>query len=133
MASRNFNKGIYTLQQEVVVLEGNAVIGAVGAVGTVKGSGIASITRTGAGVYEIVLEDTYNRYLGGSIGFINTGAGSGIASVEVSNDPNAAVQAKTGIQITCYDYAGAAADPAAGSVMGFVTWLRNSSLKGKGE
>lgn len=133
MASRTFEKGIYTLQKEVVLLEGNAVIGAVGAVGTVKGSGIASVTRTGAGVYEIVLEDSYSRYLAGSIGFINTGAGSGIASVEVSNDPNAAVLNKTGVEITCYDFAGAAADPAAGSVMGFTVILRNSGLKGKGE
>ncbi len=133
MANRNFNQAIYTLQQDLVILEGNFVIGAVGAVGTVKGSGIAGVTRTGAGVYEITLDDKYNRYLAGTIGFINTTTGSGVASVEVSNDANAAVAAGTGIEITCYDYAGAAVDPAAASVCGFLVYLRNSTIKGKGE
>ena len=133
MANRLFNNKVYTLQQDLVILEGNFVVGAVGAVGTVKGSGITSVTRADVGKYVIKLDDKYDRYLGGFSGFINLGAGSGIAAVEVCADPNAGVQDGTGVTIQCFDFAGAAADPAAASVCGFVAIVRNSSVKGKGE
>jgi len=135
MANRLFDTKLNTLVKELVFLEGNAVIGGTGAVGNVKGSGIKGVTRTGTGAYTLVLDDTYPRYLGGTVGFIHTAAGgSGIAAVEVASyTVNTEVADGTGIKIKCYDYAGSAADPASGSVMGFIIWLRNSSVKGKGE
>jgi len=134
MASRMFETAVYSLNKGLTLIEGNAVIGSTGAVGTVKGSGVLSVTRTGTGAYTIKLEDKYQRYLGGTIGFINASTGSGVASVEVcSLTVNTEVADGTGIKIQCYDYAGVAVDPASASVMGFICWLRNSTLTGKGE
>lgn len=134
MADRNFERSLNSLNKGLTFIEGNAVIGSTGAVGTVKGSGVTSVTRTGAGAYTLKLEDKYSRYLGGSVGFINASTGSGIAAVEVASlTVNTEVADGTGIKIQCYDYTGVAADPAAASVLGFYCWLRNSTLTGKGE
>ena len=135
MANRNFRKTLNSFNTELTFIEGNAVIGGTGAVGTVKGSGVKSIVRNSAGNYTLKLEDKYARYLGGHTGFIHTAAGgSGIASVEVADySVNTHVEDGSGVIIQCFDYAGAKADPASGSVLGFVMYLRNSSLKGKGE
>ena len=135
MAARNFQSRVFTLNHDMVIIEGNVVIGGTGAVGTIKGSGVKNVIRNSLGNYTIVLEDTYQRYLGGFIGMIHTGTnGSGISSVEVADYAvNAGVQAGTGIIVQCFDGANAKADPIAGSVMGFFCFLRNSSIKGKGE
>ena len=134
MANRNFEKTLNSLNKGLTFIEGNAVIGSAGAVGTVKGSGVTSVTRTGTGAYTIKLQDKYSRYLGGHTGFINASTGSGIASVEVASlTVNDEVADGTGIKIQCYDYTGVAADPASASVMGFYCWLRNSTIVGKGE
>jgi len=134
MASRLFQRGgVLTLEKDIVILFGNAVIGAAGAVGTIKGSGILDVVHGVTGVYTIQLEDKYARYLGGSVGFVSA-AGSGIASVEVSDlNCQALIAAGSPIPINCFDFAGVLADPAASSVLSFMFILRNSSIKGKGE
>lgn len=53
-------------------------MGGTGAVGNLKGSGIASVTRLSAGTYKIGLQDSYNRYLGGQGGIVEAG-GSPVA------------------------------------------------------
>jgi len=118
------------LERELCFLYGSAVIGAIGAVGTVKGMGIYSVTRTGTGVYEIQLDQLYSRYLSGKVGFIHATGGSGIATVEIAYNPaNFQPDFKAGAKITikCLDFTGAAADPASGSVMGIEAIVRNSS------
>ena len=66
-------------------------------------------------------------------------ATSGISAVEVVGDPNVSIdQPVKGtsfpyIIMQCFNFSGALADPAAGSVCGFDMMLRNSSVKGKGE
>ena len=83
MANRNFpNSRIYTGHVMPVLIDGNFVIGASGAVGTVKGPYIESITHLGTGLYQIKLQDNYNRYYGGWTGFVSPVTGSAI-------DPNA--------------------------------------------
>jgi hypothetical protein len=132
MASRIFDRNVASLQKAMIILEGSAVIGGTGAVGTVKGSGIKSVARTGTGAYSITLDDAFNRLLWAGVNFVSA-TGSGIASVEITNDPQVAVKAGTAITIQCYDFAGAAADPASASVLSFIAFLRNSSVPGKGE
>ncbi len=47
--------------------------------------------------------------------------------------PDVEVAAGTALAVTCLDFAGAAADPANGSVVFFTIIVRNSTVKGKGE
>lgn len=60
---------------------------------------------------------------------------SGVAEVEVLGDPNLSITNFTNpyFIIACYDYAGALVAPVDGSVLGLTTFVRNSSVKGKGE
>ena len=175
------------------------MVGATGAVGTLKGSGINSVTRLSVGTYKITLEDSYYRYLGGNVGFVapltggnvsggsfvattsyvitalgNTtqaqwvaagldanvlaqvgvpfvatgiGAGtgtvkavgtSGILSTEVIGNTELTIGAQQGktngtIIFQCLSDADAVADPSAGSICVFQIFVRNSSVKGKGE
>lgn len=118
------------LERELCFLFGSAVIGAAGAVGTVKGMGIYSVTHDGTGLYTIQLDQKYYRYISGKVGFVHSTGGSGIASVEIVHNPavfQSDFKSLATVQIKCLDFAGAAADPAAGSVMGIDVIVRNSS------
>lgn len=132
MANRKFFRGtsFCSLERELCFLYGSAVIGAAGAVGTVKGLGIKSVTKvTGDGKYEIELEDAYMRYMFGNVNFISA-AGSGVAKVEILATPatfQADFKNTKVITIQCFDFAGAAVNPASGSVLGFDLVARNSS------
>lgn len=57
-------------------IEGNFVVGGSGAVGTVKGSGIASVTLLSTGTYKIKLEDGFPRYLSGTAGAVAPSSGA---------------------------------------------------------
>lgn len=72
MANRAFQKTLASLNVNLTFLEGNFVVGATGAVGTTKGSGIASFVRLAAGTYQVNLQDQYNRYLGGFGGIVES-------------------------------------------------------------
>jgi hypothetical protein len=137
MADRRFDQGVWTLQKEVCLLEGNFVVGSSGAVATVKGSGISSVVKNGTdGNYTITLEDSYNRYLAGTWGIIKNTSFSGVSNIEIQQDPatfQATFQANKTITIQCYDNSGAAVNPAAASVIGFLVFARRSSIPGKGE
>lgn len=79
MANRNFaNSRMYTGHVMPVLLDGSAVIGSSGAVGTVKGPYIKSVTHLATGLYQIQMQDNYNRYLGGYSGFVSPASGSAI-------------------------------------------------------
>lgn len=78
MANRSFTRNMYTMHAMPVLLDCNVVIGATGAVGTTKGPGIASVTRLGTGIYQIKLQDNYNRYFMGSWGFVAPVTGSAV-------------------------------------------------------
>ena len=132
MANRRFYRGtsFCSLERELVKLFGSVVIGAAGAVGTVKGMGVESVTKGAtAGLYTIKYEDAYKRYMFGNVNFVSA-AGSGVAKVEVIASPatfQSGFTSSRSVTIQCYDYAGAAVNPAAGSVLSFDAWLRNSS------
>lgn len=59
MANRNFNRK-QALEKEVKDLYALISIGASGAPTLTSGTGIASITRTSAGLYQLTLQDKYN-------------------------------------------------------------------------
>lgn len=68
-------------------------------------------------------------------GFAKAIASSGIANVELAQSQsgllqnnNASLGKGSAFIVSCYDYAGALADPAEGSAMGFMLMLRNSSV-----
>lgn len=127
MAARNFTY-CQTLEKEVKILYGSFVIGAAGAVGTVKGG--FTVVRNSAGNYTVTNHDKYFRLLHAKGGFVSV-AGSGIANTEILANP-ATFQADfrgTGAYIVqFFDYAGVAADAAAGSVHSFVLHVRNSDV-----
>lgn len=137
MASRWMQQFFFSLEHSPVYLDGNVVFNnSSGGMQNLKGSGIKSVTRVSQGVYDIALEDSYNRYLSGTWGFVVApSATSGIHCVEVEGDPNLTVISVSApkVRIHMLDKSDALADPASGSVFGFTMILRNSSVKGKGE
>jgi hypothetical protein len=64
MANRRFTQFHYTPHAMPVLIDCNIAIGATGAVGTVKGPGVASVTRLAAGIYKIKLQDNYYKFYG---------------------------------------------------------------------
>ncbi len=130
MAARDYTYA-QALEKEVKILFGSVVIGSTGAVGTVKGN--FKITRTSAGVYQIILTDKYNRMLGSTAGFVQGTANtpSGIFKVEISSGAatfQADQASATGYQITTYNAAEAPTDPVAGSVLSIVWYMRNTTI-----
>lgn len=131
MGNRYLNQFQYTLEKDTVALYGSAVIGASGAVGTVKGGGIASVVKEAtAGQYTITLEDKWSRFLGFIAG--TTGAAiSPVAYIQVLMAPatlQATVTGSKTILIQCIDYAGAAVNPTSGHVLSFKITMRKSSV-----
>jgi hypothetical protein len=125
---------VFGLQKQMVILEGRFAVGSSGAVSDLQGSGIKSVTKeSGTGVYSIVLDDRYDRFLG--INFtVAHATDSGVAVVMLTDvSPDGNVKAGTALPVLCLDYAKSAANPADGSVVFFTIILRNSTIKGKGE
>jgi hypothetical protein len=79
MANRFFNQFLFSFNKMLTYVEGNFVVGATGAVGTLKGSGIKSVVRLYTGTYQINLEDSYPRYLAGMTGFIAPVTGASVS------------------------------------------------------
>ena len=59
MANRNFHKDSAALERGVVTLYASVSIGAAGVSTVDKKLGTADCVRTGAGTYEVTLDDTY--------------------------------------------------------------------------
>lgn len=210
MANRAFFQMLASLVERLTFIEFNFVVGSSGAVGTVKGSGVKSITHVQTGVYKIQLQDAYNRYFGGACGIVEppgtpvaitaastnltvgvlyeittvgdataddwlavgvpsgltpsvglpfvataTGAGVGTTSrvapvkgtaatsalvFNVFGDTNTVINQKSPSNVGGYLFMvcregsdGAVVDPPSGCVVGGHMFLRNSSVKGKGE
>lgn len=127
MAQRNYTY-MQALEKEVKLIFGSMVIGASGAVGTVKGG--FTIVRNSAGNYTITCNDKYNRLLFADAGFISA-SGSGVANVEILGSPatfQATFQSTQAYTVQFFDYAGAPVDAASGSVYSFMELVRNSDV-----
>ena len=131
MANRYLEQFTYSMEKKTCRLFGSFVVLAAGAVGTVKGGGILSVVKNvTAGNYTVTLADKWSRLLGAKGGFV-AAAGSGIAAVEIAENPatlQANFAANSQYTIQFYDFAGAPADAAAGSVHSFEVVVRNSSV-----
>lgn len=80
MASRNFaSNKIYNQHIMPVQLDIKIPIGASGAVGSISGLGINSVTRLAAGIYRLQLQDNYNASLRLDAGFRGPVVGSSVA------------------------------------------------------
>lgn len=129
MGNRYLNQFQYTLEKDTVTLFGSVVIGAAGAVGLVKGGGIAGVVKLGTGLYEFELEDSWSRLLFVSAGIVSASAPN-IATAYVKENPStlqADVKADKKFKLEALDFAGAAANPTAGCVISFVVVFRKSS------
>jgi hypothetical protein len=130
MANRKYYRGtsLCSAEREIVFLFGAFKVGAVGAVGTVEGAGVKSVTRTGAGAYTITLEDAFFRFLSGHFNFAGTNAGvAQVLNAEAVATLHSNLKANKTVKIQCYDYTGVAVDPASGSECLIELKLRNSS------
>ena len=129
MADRRFIQFLHSFRKKLTFLEYNFVVGGSGAVGTVKGAGVASITHSGTGLYRITFEDAYNRFLSGGSGFVD-GASVGspvIMATTIKGNPNTTIQSKY-IDVAMYNTAGALTDPPANLVWGGWAMVDNTSV-----
>ena len=137
MASRAFFPTCDSLNERLTMIQGSVTFGASGAVASITGTGVASVSQTSTGIYKITLSDAYARCLGLSAVAVAAASGTAanVATVAIDADPQSSslgVPAKQ-LSIQTLDAAAAKVDPASGSVLLFMIWLRNSSIKGAGE
>lgn len=62
MANRNFTQFMFTPHKAPVIIDCNIAIGSTGAVGTVKGPGVTSVTRLAVGNYMVKFQDNYYKF-----------------------------------------------------------------------
>lgn len=133
MANRYFTQFRYSLEKAVVDLFGKVTFGAAGAptLSAVNSKGIKSITRTGAGAYDVVLgtgsnQDVYPSILCMKAVFVNANPASPILHI-VSESVATPTTGKISIQFR--DYAGVATDPANGEIVLMSVQLKNSTAQ----
>lgn len=119
MANRNFNN-VQSLERGNVSVYLGVDIGAAGAPTAKKLHGVVSITRTGAGIYDIVMADAYTEFLGANIVLVGVAADFSyqFTAMDVAN--------KTMTLVT--KTAGVAADPANGDELFIKLELKNTSV-----
>lgn len=81
MANRNFASAgkLYSMHVFPVLLDANFAVGASGAVSDLKGPAVQSVTRLAAGIYQVQLQDKYNKYFIGSAQLSSPAPGSDVA------------------------------------------------------
>lgn len=77
MSNSRLQQFFYTKRAAPVQIDLKIPIGATGAVGTVVGPGVTSVTRTAAGVYKILFADDYNALLNFYWSSVGPSAGTG--------------------------------------------------------
>lgn len=80
MANRRFTQFSYSMHTMPVLIDCNVAIGATGAVGTLKGPGVASVTRLAAGTYRVKFQDNYYKYFGGFFSVDSPVSGSNVTA-----------------------------------------------------
>ena len=105
MANRNWASGgkIYSMHVMPVMMDVSVAIGAAGAVSSIKGSGIQSVTRMSTGIYKIKAQSQTNfTKLYSAQGSMQSPlAGlSGISTIEIQNAPNTSVAIASGAELT---------------------------------
>lgn len=124
MANRNFNR-YQALEKEVKAIYAIVAIGASGAptLTAADSKGVASISRTSAGLYVLTLQDQYNKLMHLTVMQL-IGTAQDIKVQLVSETTTASTK-----QITFRTLAaGVATDPSSGSVLYIKAELKNSSV-----
>ena len=123
MANRNFNR-LQALEKEVKHIHAKIAIGATGAPTLTAASslGVASISRTSAGLYVLTLQDAYMRLVNASILIITP------AAEDISVNVSAETVASTKLVTFRCTAAGVATDPASGDTILVSLELKNSSI-----
>lgn len=120
-----------SLEKQVVHLFIDIDIGASGAVTTAKGGALASVTKQAtAGQYNIVLDSNYSRLLGFHVSALGASA-TGVAATDILQSPAAlltAIKTTGALVLQCYDYAGAAVNPASGTRLKVKLEVRRSTV-----
>ncbi len=73
-----------TFHGKPVLVDCDIPIGSTGAVGTVAGMGIASVTRLAVGTYKVKFQDTFNKYLGTFAEIWSPNSGSNVAVTAIN-------------------------------------------------
>lgn len=123
IANRNYNRK-QALEKEVKEIYAEIAIGASGAPTLTRGTGVASVSRTSAGLYVVTLQDQYMMLMQAQVSIQSASAqdlNSQLASQSV------ATSAKTVTFRT--QAAGVATDPTSGSVLRVRLDLKNSSAR----
>ena len=76
MANRSYYQRMFSLHAMPVFIDVRFAIGATGAVGTIKGTGISAVTRLAAGTYKIQFQDNYYRLFSSTAQLVSPGTGS---------------------------------------------------------
>lgn len=128
MANRWFNQFCYSLVKSKVMLFGKATIGSSGAVtlSAANSKGITSMTLGTAGLYTIVLADTYPALLNFHVStLLASGTPVNVSYAIQSQAVSTAGTQNIVIQFMGQD--GAAVNPDSGAVLYFTITLNNSS------
>jgi hypothetical protein len=129
MGNRYMNQFQYTLEQDSVTLFGGVNIGPSGAVASIYGYGIESVSLIGTGVYDVVFTDKWSQLLDFDFKTFDD-ADSAIAKVQLFEAPEsvqADVKADRTLRIKCLNFSGAAAEPANGAQIKIKAVFRYSS------
>lgn len=120
MANRNFNRK-QALEKEIKELYAKVTVGSSGAPTLTTGYGIASITRTSAGLYQLTLADKYVSLKHFEVTFLASTAQDIRAQIKAED----VASAKT---IDFFTLTGASAtDPSSGQVMLIKIELKNTT------
>lgn len=127
MANRWFEQFVYGLVKGRVQLYARVTFGASGAptLDATNSKGFKSITRTGAGAYDLVLQDTYQRVLGLKHICVNATAPASPSMYLKTDSVSTAASPK--MQVV-FNSAGTATDPGNGEEVRLVVTLKNSSV-----
>lgn len=143
MANRLFTQFTQRLEKGVVTVHAHVAIGATGAptlqawnpntrtystAGSAGFAGVKSITRTGAGLYSIVLQDSYQRLLGCEAYFTVAGGTSNVTDVAGNATlTNVNSNSAPTVAICTMSSTATAADPDNGCQMDLEILLHNSA------
>ena len=123
MANRDF-KEVKALEREVILLAGVSTIGGSGAVTSTNGSGF-SVAKANTGIYNITLEDNYQKFL--YIGCQLEEATEGSTDQYFAVVDSSAASSGTAV-VKIDNGAGTLVEPDSGAKLHFFMVLKNSSV-----
>lgn len=126
MANRRMQQFRYSMEYNVVDLFAVITIGGTGAPTLTIGGGIASVSRTSAGLYVITLSDTYAKLLHVATQAVSSTSAQAAPMCTVVSETVATNKTIT-LQYRAIDNS-TATDPASGEILLVKIALRNSSL-----